>query len=332
MKEIVFINTNAKKWKQFEKNISLSNIANPDELTEMYNQLTDDLAYARTYYPESKTEFYLNNLARQLHAIIYKTKKERHNRFLLFWKYEFPLEIYKMRKYIAWSLVFFLFAAFIGAVSAQGDEEFVRLILGDYYVDMTIENIEKGEPMAVYASTSQMEMFVLIALNNIKVAILSFLVGILSYFGTGAILFSNGVMLGSFQYFFYKYNLLYESVLSIWIHGTIEIFAIIVSGAAGLLMGSSFLFPGTYSRKTAFMRAAKRGAKIIFGIIPFIILAAFLEAYATRHTEWHEFTRIGIIGSSLLIIILYFVVYPFYLKRKLETDAEFYEFYHSLGD
>lgn len=330
MKEIVFINKNADKWKQLERDIASGEIGNPDDLTEMYSRLTDDLAYARTYYPDSKTEHYLNTLARRLHAFIYKTKKEKHNRFVVFCKYEYPLQIYKARKFILWSAAFFLFSAFLGVLSAQGDEDFVRLILGDYYVEMTIENIEKGKPMDVYDSIEAGYMFWAIAYNNVQVAIITFLLGILSYFGTGMILFYNGVMLGSFQYFFYKYNVLYESVLSIWIHGTIEIFAIIVAGAAGLIMGSSFVFPRTYSRKQSFVRGAKLGTKILLGLIPFIILAAFLEAYATRHVEWPEFIRLGIIGSSLIVIVLYFVVYPRHLNRKLQTDSEFRDFYNNL--
>lgn len=293
----------------------------PDLLVEMYHELTDDLSYARTHYAETQTELYLNNLVGKLHAIIYKTKKEENNRFLRFWRYEFPVEIYKIRRYIYFSIVLFLFACFIGLVSLRGDEEFVRVVLGDVYVDMTIANIEKGEPMAVYASRSAGDMFFLIATNNLRVAAMCFLAGLLSYFGVVPLLFFNGVMLGSFQYFFYKYNVLYESVLSIWIHGTIEIFSIVISASAGLLVGSSYLFPGTYSRKASFIKASQRGAKIFLGISPFIILAAFLEAYATRHTEWADWLRIGIIVSSLILIVLYFVVYPIYLQRKFKKQG-----------
>lgn len=330
MKEIVFLNKNAREWKQMEQNIASGIIHNPDELTEMYARLTDDLSYAKTYYPDSETEHYLNNLVRKLHAYIYRTKKEKNNRFLVFWKYEFPYEIYKARKFIIWSAAVFLFAAFIGALSAAGEQDFVRLILGDAYVDMTIRNIDNGEPMAVYASADSDYMFPAIAYNNVRVAMLTFILGMFSYFGTGAVLFFNGIMLGSFQYFFHKYNLLYESALSIWIHGTIEIFAVMVAGGAGLILGSSFLFPRTYSRKVSFMKGAKRGAKMILGLIPFIIFAAFLEGYVTRLTHWPDALRIGIIGASIAGIVFYFMVYPYKLNKKMQQEPEFREFYNNL--
>lgn len=57
-------------------------------------------------------------------------------------------------------------------------------------------------------------------------------------------LLSNGIMVGAFQTFFYGEGLLAESMLAIWLHGTLEIWAIIVAGAAGLALGNSWLFPG----------------------------------------------------------------------------------------
>jgi len=153
----------------------------------------------------------------------------------------------------------------IGAVSAANDQEFVRLIMGNQYVDMTLDNIARGEPMAVYNGSPEAPMFLGITINNIKVSFLCFASGILTSFGTGFILLQNGIMLGSFQMFFYQHDLLWESALAVWLHGTLEIWAIIVAGAAGLALGNGWLFPGTYSRLESFRRGAKRGLKIVNG-------------------------------------------------------------------
>src|SRR5690606_15344093 len=98
-------------------------------------------------------------------------------------------------------------------------------------------------------------------------------------------LFYNGVMLGSFQYFFHQRGLLMESALTIWIHGTLEITAIVIAGGAGIVMGNSILFPGTYSRTESLMRGARRGVKIVLGMIPIFLVAAFLESFVTRLTD-----------------------------------------------
>ena len=112
--------------------------------------------------------------------------------------------------------------------------------------------------MAVYNGSPEASMFLGITINNIKVSFLCFAAGILTSFGTGLILLQNGIMLGSFQMFFYQHDLLWESALAVWLHGTLEIWAIIVAGAAGLALGNSWLFPGTYSRLESFRRGAKR--------------------------------------------------------------------------
>lgn len=320
MKEIAFLNNNVDRWKLFEKTLISPSNANPDEIAEMFIKITDDLSYAQTYYPRSETERYLNNLALNLHKFIYKTKKERKGKFARFWKYGFPLEFHKARKYVLYSAVIFIFAVLIGAVSAANDSDFVRLILGDSYVNATLENIDKGEPMDIYSSMDSLTMFLYIAKNNLLVAVKTFLFGLFTSFGTALILVYNGVMLGSFQYFFYEHNVLYESVLSIWIHGTIEIFSIIVAGGSGILLGNSMLFPGTYSRKNSFIRGARRSAKIILGLFPFIIFAALLEGFVTRHTEWPDVFRIGIIAASLIFILWYFFYYP---RKLLTRNPEF---------
>ena len=98
--------------------------------------------------------------------------------------------------------------------------------------------------MGVYGSLGEWEMFLFITFNNIKVAFIAFAFGIFFSAGTLWVLFSNGIMLGAFQYFFYERGLLLHSALSVWAHGTFEITSIIIAGAAGLVMGNSFCFRG----------------------------------------------------------------------------------------
>ena len=54
----------------------------PDEIAERFIAITDDLAYAKTFFPKSKTTVYLNTLAAGFHQSIYKNKKENTNRVL----------------------------------------------------------------------------------------------------------------------------------------------------------------------------------------------------------------------------------------------------------
>ncbi|MFM2214562.1 MAG: hypothetical protein RL427_1825, partial [Bacteroidota bacterium] len=44
-------------------------------MANLYIHLVNDLSYAQTYYPKSKTVVYLNYLASQIYQKIYKTKR-----------------------------------------------------------------------------------------------------------------------------------------------------------------------------------------------------------------------------------------------------------------
>jgi uncharacterized membrane protein SpoIIM required for sporulation len=170
--------------------------------------------------------------------------------------------------------------------------------------------------MAVYKKALQSDMFVGITINNIGVSFRAFVYGISVSVGTLMVLLFNGIMLGSFQYFFYEYGLLRESALTIWIHGTLEIFAIIVAGAAGLILGSSILFPESYSRIRSFKQGSKDGIQIVLGLMPVFIVAGFLESFITRYTQAPDLLRLGIILSSLSFIIWYFIIYPIKLAKE----------------
>ena len=134
-------------------------------------------------------------------------------------------------------------------------------------------------------------------------------------------MFRTGIMLGSFQYFFYHYDVLWASVLTIWIHGTLEISAIIVAGAAGFVMAQGLLFPGTYSRADAFRQSARDGLKMAIGLVPIFVVAGFLEGFVTRHTEMPVAASLAIIGISAAFIGWYFGLYPRQLARRLGTNA-----------
>ncbi len=312
MRESLFVKQNSAKWKAYEEMQS----SNPDELAERFIDITNDLAYAKTFYPKSKTTAYLNGIAAMLHQSIYKNKKVESNIFINFWKLELPGLFYTYRMPLLYAFLFFLISSLIGALSARYDDTFVRLILGDSYVNMTNENIAKGDPFGVYKQQGEVMMFLMIAGNNIYVSLVMFVSGVFLSIGPVFFILKNGVMLGSFEYYFFSKGLGLESVLVIWIHGTLEISAIIIAGGAGLVLGHGLLFPKTFTRFQAFQRSAKDATKIALGILPIIVLAAIFESFITRHTEMPVWLSVSILAGSAFFMIWYVIIYPIKLKRK----------------
>ncbi len=322
MKEVVFIKNNEPYWKQFESFLKGDNEIDADSLAELYIHITDDLSYASTFYPDSPVVDYLNGIAIQAHQKIYKNKKEKRARFLDFWKYEVPLAVRRSHRPLFYSLLIFCVAIGIGLFSIQTNPDFVRGILGDAYVNMTENNIEQGDPLAVYKSSSQGSMFIGISTNNVRVSFLVYVMGILGSIPAAYILFSNGVMVGAFVGFFIQKGMSWIALSTIFIHGALELSAIVIAGGAGLVLGNSFLFPGTYSRKDSLLEGARRSLKIIIGLVPVFIVAAILESYVTRlYIELGDIGRSIIVIVSFAFIIWYFIFYPIKVERDGRTTS-----------
>jgi uncharacterized membrane protein SpoIIM required for sporulation len=324
MKETSFIQQNKEKWERFEK-LYESNANDPEELSNLYMDMTDDLSYAQTFYKRRTVRVYLNQLAQKVFTGVHKQRGESLKKLLTVWKVSLPLEIYRARKNLLFALVAFMVYVVIGAVTTHFDPDFPRVVMGDGYVDMTIENIKNGVPLDVYQDESQLGMFIQITTNNMKVSFLTFFIGFFFTIGTHVMMFYNGVMLGAFQYFFKLKGLLITSFLGIWIHGAFEISSIVIAGAAGITAGNGWLFPRSYTRLQSLQLSTKRGLKIMMSLVPFVIAAGFLESFVTHNyqtlPEWSKWTLIML---SFGLILFVYVFYPIHVARKYPelVDAE----------
>ena len=316
MKETAFIDQNKEKWNRFEK-LYESKSNDPEELSDLYMDITDDLSYAQTFYNRRTVRVYLNQLAQKVYTGVHKQKGESIKKLITVWQVSLPLEIYRSRKNLLFALIAFLVYTAIGVVTTYIDPDFPRVVMGDGYVDMTLQNIQDGNPLKVYETPDQMAMFVNITTNNMKVAFLTFFVGFFFTVGTHMLMFYNGVMLGAFQYFFHAKGLLVTSFLGIWIHGAFEISAIVLAAGAGITAGNGLLFPRSYTRLQSLQLSTKRGLKIMMSLVPFIIAAGFLESFVTaNYQDLPNWSKWMLIIVSFAIILFFYVFYPIYVARK----------------
>lgn len=321
MKEVQFIRKNKEKWLIAEK-ILKKEIKSPNTIVEAYEGLSADLAFVLTHYPNSDLADYLNCLTLRLHNRIYGKRKHKLSSLVRFFSHDVPLEMYRNRKFMLISIVIFAISTAVGVLSQYNlaDE---TTILGKDYVEMSLKNIEKGAPMAVYGSGGAYESFWLIALNNIKVAILAFVSGVLTCFYTGFVMVKNGVMLGAFITLFSQHGELVNCLKAVWLHGVVEISSIIISGGAGLALGSGWLFPGSYPRITSFVMGARSSVKIVVALVPFFFFASFIESYITRLSDKDMAlpVNLAIIFGTMALILLYFVYLPVKVHNaEIHTD------------
>ena len=184
---------------------------------------------------------------------------------------------------------------------------------------MTLENIESGEPMAVYSMGSQLTSFLGITVNNILVSFMIYVFGVFTSFGTGVHLMNNGVMVGAFVTFFIVRGLFVESILAIMLHGTLELSAIVIAGGAGITLGNGWLFPGTYSRFESFLNAARHSIRILISTLPLFVIAGFIEGFFTRFTHVGDVFRLMVILLSLAFVVFYYVLLP--IKRHRDASG-----------
>ncbi|WP_144283442.1 stage II sporulation protein M [Chryseobacterium echinoideorum] len=321
MREVYFIKQNKEKWLGIEQVIQGKIKKNPDDLSSLYINLINDLSFAQSYYPKSNTTIYLNHLSSQIFQKIYKTKRIEENRLLYFFKTEVPMIVFEYRRYLMYSFIFFFSFMLIGVLSASYDKDFVKIVLSEGYVNMTIENIKNGNPVGVYQSGSTWGSTIGITFNNIIVGAKLYLYGIFFGIGTFYVLMQNSIMVGTFQYFFYEHGALADSARGIWLHGAFEIFSMIVEGMCGLILGTSILFPKTFSRFNSFKNGFKNSFKIFLSTIPFTICAGIIEGYVTRHAlDMPLVLNLIIIFGCLGTISFYYFFYPKIVNQRIKKQ------------
>lgn len=315
MREIVFIQRHEDRWREIEGYVRRMRSVDPDVLARSYVSVIDDLAHARAQYPTSLTTAYLNGLAAQMHVALARNRRAHLRSASHFWLRSAPEALVQIRSYIMLCTAAILMMAAMGFLVGLESLDLARVILGNGYVDMTLANIEMGQPMNVYASMPPVAMFLRIALNNVWVMTSITAFGIIPVIGIMQSIVVHGLMIGTFHAVFATHGHLGTSILAILVHGAFELTCLVVSAAAGLRMGLSFLNPGTYPRQVAFIRAARGAVSTIIVLVPFIVVAAFLEGFITRWTTMP-------LALNLFIIIASFVLiwgYVFFLPHRFVT-------------
>ena len=317
MREALFIKKNKDRWLRNQ----VIPADDPDEVAVEFTQLVDDLAFAKTFYQQSKVTRYLNAQASKTYMSIYQNRKEEQNRLSDFWKFNVPLTVRSHHTGVLFVALIFIAFFIVGFYSSAHDEGFLREMLGDDYVNMTEANIAQGKPFGVYAQGNELLMWLGIMINNIFTSFNYFAAGILFCFPSIISLINEGVRLGAFEQLFFSKGLGLESVLTVFIHGTLEISAIVIAVGAGVVMGKGWIFPGTRKRLDAFKQGAKDGVKILVSLVPIFMVAAFFEGFVTRYDSMPKWLSGMILLGSASFIAWYYIIYPILLQKRLRRNS-----------
>lgn len=245
------------------------------EMAFLYRQIASDLSALRQDGTAPTLVTYLNQLLARAHNFVYSGRKGSPMVALRFYWYEYPRVVRRMQPFLLASLMLFLAGGLLGSLLTLARPEFMRHLLGPQMV-ATIEQhkmwTDSVVSMAPEAASGIMT-------NNLSVTFMTFATGILAGLGTLFLIGWNGVLLGVVGTACAQAHM----SVSLWSfvapHGSLEMPAIILSGAAGMRLGQGLLFPGVYSRRHSVAEAGRDAVRLIAGVIPMLIVAGTIEGF-----------------------------------------------------
>lgn len=281
MKQQDFIRLNKSNWELLEKVITDEALIIEHDVPKLYRQISHDLATAkaRQYSPELVLR--LNNLLLSGQARLYKTQNRFISSIIGFFTVNFKNSLSDIRSYVIWAhILFYGFAAISAAIVIMYPDE-----VGVFVPSSTISSMESMyDPSSEHyakerASDSDFLMFGHYIRNNISIAFQCFVGGAIVGLGTLFYLLYNAVFFGAITG--HIINIDYGSTFFSFVitHGSFELTAIVLSAAAGGVIGKHLIAPGQYSRIESLKQAGKRTFPVIIGCFILLILAAFVEAF-----------------------------------------------------
>lgn len=141
--------------------------------------------------------------------------------------------------------------------------------------------------------------------HNAQIALFAFALGFACCLPTAFLMIYNGLMLGAFWAVFLQHGLGVEFGGWSMIHGTTELFAVILAGAAGFHIGWALAFPGTKGRLEALSAAGRKAALVMGGVVVMLAVAGLLEGFARQLVDSTPM-RYAVAGATALVWGLYF--------------------------
>lgn len=317
MKEEQFIKINSDTWTELENLYTLINkkgiksIPSNDvkKFLHIFRQCSHHLSYAKTYYPKSNVTSYLNSLIGKCHSHVYGVKKISLNSFLQYIALGFPKLLKDYRWYVLSSFAIFLFGTLFSLILVFINVDNANMFLPPALVNATKSGLTGGAKEWNYPLMSSYIMT-----NNISVSLRAFVFGLSLGLGTIYILFANGALLGALTALIYMYGNPTNFWSLILPHGIIELTAIFISGAAGLIIAKSILIPGEYSVKHSLIAGAKKSISLILGVVLLLIIAGIIEGFFTP-LKISETLKLIFAGMTAIFLTIYFSI-PYLVKKR----------------
>ncbi|MEO9634332.1 MAG: stage II sporulation protein M [Parasphingorhabdus sp.] len=279
-------------------------------LPTLYRTLLSSLSIARENSLDAGLIDYLEGLALRSYFLVYGTQTSFGRWLSSFFGGGWSRAV-RAIQFDIWIALFVMIAgAAVGYILVAGDSDwFYALVPGDMSDVRVPGATEEALRGTLFGSQDEEGLGVFAAFlfsNNAQVAILAFALGFAFAIPSILLLVHNMALLGAMIWVFAQRGLTVDFIGWLSIHGTTELFAILLAGAAGIHVGRSIAFPGGKSHLKAASDAGKRAALVMVGVIVMLICAGLLEGFARQLID-NTAGRFAVGGSMLLLWLIYFV-------------------------
>jgi uncharacterized membrane protein SpoIIM required for sporulation len=264
------------------------------ELPSLYRKAISDLSLLRTTGASPHLLQELNSLCNKAHAVIYQGAPKRGGmRPGDYIVRELPRAVRRRKWYVIAAAGVMLFFAVLGWLHCLLVPEVARRVLSPKMISAYETQLReaRGEKDLALAAQIPVEMrneaAALITINNIRVSVYAFILGLAGGLPSLIIIGTNGYMLGAIAYLYFAVppgidvNLPLYFVAGVAPHGSLELPAICLAGAAGMLIGFAWLFPGQRTRGEALRGAMHDAGKLVLACALTLVVAGAIEGFIT---------------------------------------------------
>ncbi|MFT4056015.1 MAG: stage II sporulation protein M [Novosphingobium sp.] len=281
-------------------------------LPGLYRTVASSLSIARETSLDAATLGYLESLVQRAWFVVYGPRSSLWEWLRGFLGGGWSRAVRGIGFEIGIALLVMVAGAVVGWLLVSHDPEWYFALMGR---EMAGERVPGASAEAlrgtIFGNTDKTGMSIFAAQlfsNNAQVSILAFALGFALGIPSLLLLVHNLAGLGAMGWVYWKAGLLLDFAGWISIHGTTELFAILLSGAAGLHVGRSIAFPGNRPVLTATAEAGRRAAVVMVGVVLMLVVAALLEGFARQLVDQTP-ARLAVGGFMLLAWSAYFFAY-----------------------
>lgn len=281
-------------------------------LPVLYRTAASSLSIAREISLDAATLGYLEALVRRAWFVIYGPRSSLSSWLRRFVGGGWSRSVRQIAPDIVIALAIMIVGVVAGWLLVASDPDWYRTIVPAGLADArvpgasravlarTLAGADRGSGLSAFAAY--------LFSNNAQVAILAFSLGFAFGVPTLLLLVQNTAGLGAMLWLYNGAGLLPQFIAWLSVHGTTELFAILLAGAAGIHVGRSMAFPGKRPVLVAAGEAGRRAAQVMAGVVLMLVVAALLEGFARQLV--HDAAGRLAIGLFMLAVWLAYILLP----------------------